>query len=152
MTVPGEHRETGRVLLSNAAGKFLFLKTHFDPEVGLPPRWITPGGGIEPGEDPATTAARELFEETGLAVRPEDLPLKLAEFSGRWDWGDGVNFHTYTDHFFEFQVSDFVLDFSGWTAEELRDVLEVKWWSKEELASSEDLFSPPGLVEFILNR
>ena len=152
MTVPGEHRETGRVLLSNAVGKFLFLKTHFDPEVGLPPRWITPGGGIEPGEDAATTAARELFEETGLAVRPEDLPLKLAEFSGRWDWGDGVNFHTYTDHFFEFQVSDFVLDFSGWTAEELRDVLEVKWWSKEELASSEDLFSPPGLVEFILNR
>lgn len=34
--------------------------------------WTTPGGGREPDEPPATTAARELHEETGLhlSVRP----------------------------------------------------------------------------------
>lgn len=30
--------------------------------------WTTPGGAREPSEAPATTAARELFEETGLRL------------------------------------------------------------------------------------
>jgi 8-oxo-dGTP pyrophosphatase MutT (NUDIX family) len=30
--------------------------------------WTTPGGACEPSEAPATTAARELFEETGLRL------------------------------------------------------------------------------------
>jgi ADP-ribose pyrophosphatase YjhB (NUDIX family) len=34
----------------------------------VPPRWITPGGGLEPGEDFRTAGERELFEETGLRV------------------------------------------------------------------------------------
>lgn len=33
--------------------------------------WETPGGHIEPGETPAEAAARELFEETGIA--PKEL-------------------------------------------------------------------------------
>lgn len=36
-------------------------------------RWFTPGGGIEAGEDPASAAARELYEETALAVDPAAL-------------------------------------------------------------------------------
>lgn len=31
--------------------------------------WETPGGHIEPGETPAEAAARELFEETGIAPK-----------------------------------------------------------------------------------
>jgi 8-oxo-dGTP pyrophosphatase MutT (NUDIX family) len=37
------------------------------------PRWDIPKGEAEPGEDFRTAAARELREETGLAVRPEEL-------------------------------------------------------------------------------
>jgi 8-oxo-dGTP pyrophosphatase MutT (NUDIX family) len=30
--------------------------------------WSTPGGGLEPGEDPRSAAGRELQEETGLSL------------------------------------------------------------------------------------
>jgi len=32
--------------------------------------WTLPGGGIEPGEQPAAAAVRELWEETGLRGKP----------------------------------------------------------------------------------
>ena len=37
------------------------------------PRWDIPKGIAEPGETLPVAAARELLEETGLAIAPEDL-------------------------------------------------------------------------------
>ena len=34
-------------------------------------RWYTIGGAVDPGEEPAEAAVREVREETGLVVRPE---------------------------------------------------------------------------------
>ena len=46
------------------AGRILLIK-HRDTDT-----WVTPGGAIEPGETPAEAAVREMWEETGLVVRP----------------------------------------------------------------------------------
>jgi 8-oxo-dGTP pyrophosphatase MutT (NUDIX family) len=35
--------------------------------------WTTPGGAIEPDETPAEAVVREVWEETGLVVRPRSL-------------------------------------------------------------------------------
>lgn len=35
--------------------------------------WTLPGGGMDPGEQPAQSAMREVFEETGYRVEIEDL-------------------------------------------------------------------------------
>lgn len=149
---PGQHRETARILLSNPKGEVFLLLTHFDPEVGLPPRWITPGGGIDEGEIPIEAAVRELREETGILVSQEALGEKLGQISGRWDWGDGVNHHTYTDHFYKLEVKDFILDDSGWTEDERRDVLEYRWWSTDELFATGEQIAPHGLAELIRNH
>lgn len=47
--------------------------------------WTFPSGGLKAGESAATAAARELREEVGIAVEPEDLMcsgefLSLSEF------------------------------------------------------------------------
>ncbi|WP_049928072.1 NUDIX domain-containing protein [Halopiger goleimassiliensis] len=47
-------------------------------ERGLPPgvgEWTIPGGHVEAGEEPAVAAARELEEETGVAVDPGVLSI-----------------------------------------------------------------------------
>ncbi|MFM6939580.1 MAG: NUDIX hydrolase [Rhodoluna sp.] len=146
---PGQHRETARVLLQNESGHTFLLLTHFDPEVGLPPRWITPGGGIDEDELPLEAAVRELREETGILVSQEALGESIGFLEGRWDWADGVNHHTYRDYFYILKISDFVLDRSGWTEDEQRDVLEYRWWSPAELLATGEQLGPHGLAELI---
>lgn len=146
---PSQHRETARVLLTDPEKRIFLLKTHFDPEVQLPPRWITPGGGIDPGESHAAAAARELYEETGIRVHPDELGPEIWQVEGRWLWGDQINFHTHVDYFFELEVENFVLDKSGWTLDEHRDVIEFRWWTLDELVASGESVGPIGLVDFL---
>ena len=124
------------------------LLTHFDPEIGLPPRWITPGGGIDAGETAKQAAVRELFEETGILVTQEELSEPIWNTSGRWDWSDG-NFHTYDDTFFVYEVESFELDDSHWTQDEFRDILETRWWNIKDLLQPSDSVAPHGLAEFL---
>ena len=152
MTQPGEYRRTARILLRKPSGEIFLLLTHFDPEVGLPARWILPGGGIDPGETEIQAAVRELFEETGLRVSEIELGEPIGVLEGIWNWADGINSHSYHDTFFELTVSDFNLDDSSWTEDERRDVLEYRWWSLDELRTTTEPIGPHGLVEFIVNR
>lgn len=56
-----KHRPTARVLLVNPQDQVFLINTHFDPELGIEPRWLTPGGGIDEGESELEAAVRELF-------------------------------------------------------------------------------------------
>ena len=144
-----KHRETARIMLIDELNRVFLLKTHFDPEVGLPPRWLTPGGGIDTGESTFDAAVRELYEETGMSVHPEVLGEPVLVASGRWDWSDGLNFHTYTDTIYELRVQNFEPDTSGFTQDELRDILEYRWWSIEEILQSDEPIAPHELKDWL---
>ena len=47
---PRQRRETVRVLLLDGAGSILLLHDS-DPGIPAATWWMTPGGGIDPGED-----------------------------------------------------------------------------------------------------
>ena len=147
-----KHRETARIMLVDEQNRIFLLKTHFDPEVGLPPRWLTPGGGIDSGESTLQAAVRELYEETGMTVSPEDLGEPVLVASGRWDWADGLNYHTYTDTIYELKVQNFEPDTSGFTQDELRDILEYRWWTVEEILESQEPLAPHELRAWLRSR
>src|SRR5688572_15034483 len=65
-------RTAVRVLLVNDRGEVLLFRG-FDPAEPRVRYWFTPGGGVDPGEQGADAAARELFEETGLAVTAAEV-------------------------------------------------------------------------------
>lgn len=52
--------------------------------------WGLPGGGIDPGEEPADAVIREVWEETGVHVRPERIVAVHGgeEFFVRYPNGD----------------------------------------------------------------
>jgi len=149
---PGQHRETARVLLVDPQKRVFLLKTHFDPEVGLEPRWITPGGGIDPGETPRQAAVRELFEETGMRTTESELGEQIWQQAGEWLWGDNINAHSYVDYFFRLEVEGFELDDSDWTEDERRDILEFRWWKLNDLIALGETVGPHGLVDFLADH
>lgn len=60
-------------VVARADGRFLVRPREGDPAMaGL---WELPGGKVAPGEDPAAALAREVAEETGLAVRVVGPPI-----------------------------------------------------------------------------
>ncbi|AKS34645.1 NUDIX hydrolase [Mycolicibacterium goodii] len=70
-------RTSARVVLLDETGAVLLLRgsdpAREHPDVPAPRWWFTVGGAVQQGEDLAETAARELFEETGLRVEPSAL-------------------------------------------------------------------------------
>jgi len=46
------------------------ISSHLPNDAGF---WTLPGGGIDFGEDPVSGMIREVYEETGLSVRPLEI-------------------------------------------------------------------------------
>ena len=123
------------MLLLDDHGRLLLLQ---DSDLGLEPVahwWVTPGGGVDPGESDAEAGVRELLEETGLEVSEPDLVGPLLERIAVHGYSDKVV--EQTEVFFLVRVEAFEPDTSGHTDEERRTVVELRWWSPEELAETD---------------
>jgi 8-oxo-dGTP pyrophosphatase MutT (NUDIX family) len=136
-------RPTSRVLLFDADDRLLLFLTRWHRLVDRTPRWMAPGGGIEPGETEEDAARRELLEETGLAVERLAGPVGRTEIAVPRVNGDvGIVPATYFAH----RTTSFEPSNAGWTVEEHDDVLAFRWWMLEELESGTEPVQPDGFV------
>jgi 8-oxo-dGTP pyrophosphatase MutT (NUDIX family) len=130
-------RRTARILVLDEQGAILLLKTHWGVRT-RPARWLTPGGGIDAGEDAHTAAVRELFEETGVRVETLGDPVAhrviplppVEEYQAR------------EATYFVLRGPRFAITSTEWTDSEKDDIVDVRWFAPEELAASTDDFDP----------
>ncbi|MCL2840077.1 MAG: NUDIX domain-containing protein [Defluviitaleaceae bacterium] len=75
----GDYHLIAIILLQNSKGEFLIVRR--SPLITAPLVWNFPGGSAVAGDDSRITAVKELQEETGLIVAPEDGKLILSHKS-----------------------------------------------------------------------
>ncbi|HET8658057.1 MAG TPA: NUDIX domain-containing protein [Micromonosporaceae bacterium] len=140
--LPLVERRVVRLVVLDAAGRLLLFHTRYPgrPEVGT--WWELPGGGIDPGETYREAAVRELREETGIAVRPDQV--------GPPTWRRSASFRYRDERRLQHEVVVVVrltgpgpaVDEAGRLDYELEDYIGFRWWPAAEVAGSPERFYP----------
>lgn len=144
-------RKTARVLLLDPADRLLLIRMH-DPNVGDAEGkvlerayWVTIGGEMEPGEDVATAARRELLEETGLA----DAKLGPVVWTTQHVLCVHGKNRLMQEYFVLARTGTTALNRDGWTALEREVIQDMKWWTLDDLRRTTDLVFPSSLVQHL---
>jgi 8-oxo-dGTP pyrophosphatase MutT (NUDIX family)/SAM-dependent methyltransferase len=138
-------RRAARVILVDSESRVMLQK--YARHGGDSDVWITPGGGLDPGESPPVAAARELYEEAGLQVDPAELGPMVATSSGRADlgWASGL----FRDDFYVYRTDITDVSPTHLSDLEIRLFLEARWWTVDELATTSEVVYPLGLVDLV---
>ncbi|HMR13010.1 MAG TPA: NUDIX domain-containing protein [Arachnia sp.] len=141
-------RDAARVLLFDGAGRLLLVNAH-DAQDPARSWWFTIGGGIDDGESARDAAVREVREETGIVLAPEDLVGPVALRSSVFDF---FARHVRQDEEYfvariEGLVDDLVTD--GWTAVERSFMDAVSWLAPDEVSALDVEVFPVELPELL---
>ena len=133
-------RHNARVLLINELNELLLMRVEL-PAYSF---WCTIGGGTKPGETAEMAVKREAQEEIGFD--DADIQWEKAVWYGEhvMDRKGAPTLHKET--FVLGRTSRRQIDDAGQTDDEKKVVKEFKWWSLEELRTTNEFIVPPSII------
>lgn len=151
--MPVAERDVARAVVLDAADQVLLFHTHDPtyPELGT--WWEVPGGGIEAGESHVDTLVRELAEEAGLTIRPDQVG------AASWRRRSTFRYRGERRHYREVVAVVRIgltappVDGTGRVDFEDEDYFDHRWWPVAEITASAQRFYPgrlPGLLAALL--
>lgn len=151
-----EFRPAARVLFIDDTDRVLLINVGVPQQsnfrLGAPPcanrsLWITPGGGLDPGETREDAALRELYEETGL----HGVILGPCIWKRRhtWRWED--RWIESDEWFYLLRAPAFDVVPTAPDEWEMQYVLGHRWWSLSEMLANRDAetFVPRSMPELL---
>jgi len=138
-------RQAARVICFDPDGRLLLIHSTDPADASKPAWWELPGGGIDAGESPEATCARELREEVGMATVDVGpcVWTQRAQFTfAGWDFDQTERIHVATSdgrtdlptHLEAFEA----MAFGG-----------HRWWDVDEFMANDEPTVPPRLREFL---
>lgn len=143
MFLVAARRQCSKVLLVDEQGRVLLFSGTDRTRPDVPPWWFPVGGALEPNETLARAAIRETHEETGLAITDPGPVV----FSRRFLWEFEGQEYDQEEWFFVVRTPTFEPTSSGWTVTEVATIRGWRWWSIEDLRSTQDDVFPEDLAD-----
>ncbi|GAA4433375.1 hypothetical protein GCM10023169_40270 [Georgenia halophila] len=141
------HRRAARVILLDDVGRVLLVRGH-DSDQPERSWWFTVGGGIDPGESEVDAALRELREEAGIALAPDDLVGPVVTRAGIFEFV--AETCRQDEVFFLARVpAGHEPSRAGWTEIERNVLDELRWLSTAELRAQPLEFFPTALADVV---
>ena len=137
-------RHAARVVLLDARDRILLFRWEDERLRDVKSVWITPGGGLDPGESPEDGARRELREETGIDAAPSPCVWTR---SHTFRFGSG--WIEQRERCYLIRVPDITVSADGLEPEERIAMVEHRLWSVDDMAASSEWFAPRHLADLL---
>ncbi len=142
-------RRAVRVVLVDSAGAVLTLSTRDATNPNFPVTWELPGGGIELGETIVEAAVREMYEETGIRIEPQDVGVPLWFREVRYLYRGERRIQNETIVVAKISGAQPCISLGLREPHELEDHQLHHWWKPLDAHATTDLFYPRTLPKHL---